>query len=157
MITAFQNLTENECSNLYRVPALITVLIAGADNDIDNNEIQEAISLTQLKKVTSREILVEYYNEVRKVFDEQLIEIISQFPEDIELRQHFIIQELTKINDILPKIEHKFAVQLYASIKDFAKKIAEASGGVLGYIPVGYEESKLIELPMINYPNPVKS
>lgn len=156
MITAFQKLTEVECSNLYRVPALITVLIAGADNDIDNNEIQEAISLTQLKKVTSREILVEYYDEVRKIFNEQLIEIISRFPENMELRQHFIIQELTNINEILPKIEHKFAVQLYASIKDFAKKIAEASGGVLGYIPVGYEESKLIELPMIKYPDPLK-
>lgn len=155
MITAFSKLTESECDDLYRVPVLITVLIAGADNDIDSREIKEAISLAHLKKVTSREILVEYYDEVRKTFDERLIEIIARFPEDAELRQHFIIEELTRVNEMMPKLEHKFAVQLYASLKDFAKKIAEASGGVLGFIPVGYEESKLIELPMIKYPDPI--
>lgn len=152
MIKAFQNLTEKERNLLLKVPALVTVLIAGADSDIDCNEIKEATSLTQLKKVTSREILLEYYDHVRKIFDQQLSEIISQFPENKEFRQYFIIQELEKLNRVLPLLEHKFAVQFHASIRDFAKKIAEASGGILGYIPVGYEESKLIDLPMINYP-----
>jgi len=37
-------------------------------------------------------------------------------------------------------------------MKDIAKRIAKASGGVLGYISVDYEESKLMELRMIKNP-----
>lgn len=154
MINAFKNLNEQDCNVLYKVPALVTVLVAGADSDIDNNEIKEAISITHLKKVTSREILMEYYERVSENFDQQLSEIISQFPGNTSLRQHFIVQELEKVNDILSRLEYKFAVQFYASTKDFAKKIAEASGGILGFMPVGYEESKWIQLPMIKEPEP---
>src|SRR5690606_29507893 len=154
---AFENLDEQECNLLYKVPALVTVLIAGADSDIDGAEIKEAIWLTQLKKVTAREILVNYYEQVRVNFDQQLSQIISQFPEDAALRQHFIVQELEKVNELLLKINYDYAVQFYASIKDFAKKIAEASGGLLGYMSVGYEESKLIELSMIKHPEKKKA
>ena len=154
MIAALKNLNEQECDVLYKVPALVTVLIAGADNDIDRNEIKEAISLTHLKKVTSREILAMYYERVRERFDQQLSEVIAQFPGDTMLRQHFIVQELEKVNEILSRVDYKFAVQFYASTRDFAKKIAEASGGVLGFMSVGYEESKLVELPMLRRPEP---
>lgn len=152
MIKAFHNLSDKEYNLLLKVPALVTVLIAGADSDIDSIEIKEASSLTRLKKVTSREILTEYYDQVREIFDQQLSEIICQFPKNTQFRQYYIVQELGSINEILTRLEFKFAVQFYASIKDFAKKIAESSGGILGFIPVGYEEAKLIDLPMINYP-----
>ncbi len=154
MIVALKNLSEQECNVLYKVPALVAVLIAGADSDIDRSEIKEAISLTHLKKVTSREILAAYYERVRETFDQQLSEVIAQFPKNTELRQHFIVQELEKVNDILSRVNYKFAIQFYASTKDFAKKIAESSGGVLGFMSVGYEESKLVELPMIKRPEP---
>src|SRR5690606_28021967 len=112
---------------------------------------------TQLKKVTAREVLVHYYEQVRLNFDQQLSQIIAQFPKEAALRQHFIVQELENVNDILSKVEYNFSVQFYASTKDFAKKIAEASGGVLGYMSVGYEESKLVELPMIKHPEQKKA
>ncbi|MEM6829901.1 MAG: hypothetical protein AAF551_05250, partial [Bacteroidota bacterium] len=60
--------------------------------------------------------------------------------------------ELRKLNFILPKIDNNFAVKFYASLKELAKKIAEASGGVLGYLSVGYEEAKLMELKMLKDP-----
>lgn len=154
MIDALKNLSEQECHLLYKVPALVAVLIAGADSDIDKKEIKEAKSLTHLKKITAREILEQYYERVREVFDQQLSEIIAQFPGNTDLRQHFIVQELERVNDVLARLDYKFAVQFYGSIKDFAKKIAEASGGVLGFMPVGYEELKWVELPMIRYPEP---
>jgi hypothetical protein len=37
-------------------------------------------------------------------------------------------------------------------MKDIAKRIAKASGGVLGYISVDHEKSKLMELKMIKNP-----
>ena len=57
------------------------------------------------------------------------------------------------MNEILIKLDKTLAIKFYESLKDFAKKIAEASGGVLGYMSIGYEESKLIQLKMIKDPN----
>ena len=58
-----------------------------------------------------------------------------------------------KLNFILPKIDRAFAIKLHASLKDLAKKVAEASGGVLSYLTISYEESKLMELKMLEDPS----
>ena len=52
----------------------------------------------------------------------------------------------------MPKIDKTFSIKLYASLKEYAKRIAEASGGVLGYLSVSYEESQLVDLKMIHEP-----
>jgi hypothetical protein len=64
-----------------------------------------------------------------------------------------LVAELKKLNRILPKIDKNFAVKFYQSLKDIAKNIAEASGGVLGYMSVSYAEAKLIGLRMIHDPS----
>ncbi|MTI37897.1 hypothetical protein E1140_00195, partial [Fulvivirga lutimaris] len=96
---------------------------------------------------------IDYYREVGTDFEDKLKVMIQQFPVSAEERNPIIIEELTKLNSILPKLGNNFAEEFYASIKDLAKKIAESSGGILGYMAVGYEESKLIELKMINNPS----
>jgi hypothetical protein len=53
----------------------------------------------------------------------------------------------------LKKVDRNWAVQFVESMKDIAKKVAEAAGGVFGYLSIGYEESKLIDLKMIKVPN----
>ena len=68
-------------------------------------------------------------------------------------REKLLSEEISKVNDIWPKLESSFAIKLYASLKEIAKHIAEASGGVFGYMSVGYEESKLIDLKMIKKPS----
>jgi len=73
-------------------------------------------------------------------------------PSGSDARTEEITKELRKLNHILPKIDHAFAVKLYASLKEMAKKVAEASGGVLGYMSVSYDEAKLMELRMIDDP-----
>ena len=43
-------------------------------------------------------------------------------------------------------------IKFYDSIEDWAKRIAEASGGIMGYMSVTYEEAKLLTLKMIRPP-----
>jgi hypothetical protein len=155
MIPSFRTLNQEEIDLMYKVPVLITVLIAGADNDIDKNEIEEAISLAKFKKNRAREILLPYYRNVSVNFEEQLTMALNEYPHSFEERNRIIEVELKKLNSILPKLEKEFAVQFYASIKDFAKHIAEASGGILGYMAVSYEEAQFLDLKMINDPGMV--
>ncbi|WP_258097527.1 hypothetical protein [Marinoscillum pacificum] len=152
MVKEFENLREDEVEVLLTAPVYVAILIAGADGDIDKSERKEAIEVAHSKQGRAREQLVEYYKAVGASFESKFNTLISELPEDAEERSKAITTELRKLNFILPKIDKNFAVKLYASLKDLAKKIAEASGGILGYLSVSYEESKLIELRMINDP-----
>lgn len=153
MIEEFKDLSDEEIEVMFKVPVLVSILIAGADGTIDRSEIREAVTLSKLKQTKAREDLIEYYREAGKDFEDKMKITIAQLPNDATERNTVIIDELKKVNKILPKLSDTFAQEFYASIKDMAKKIAEASGGVLGYMAVGYEESKLIDLKMIEDPS----
>lgn len=152
MIEELKNLTNNEKEIMYKVPILVSILIAGADGTIDRSEIKQAVSLSKTKQSKARPGLINYYKEAGQDFEDKLKIMMQQYPVSAQERNPLIIDELKTLNDILPKLDSKFAVEFYESIRDMAKKIAESSGGVLGYMAVGYEESKLIGLDMIKKP-----
>jgi len=160
MIQQFENLSEQELDLMLNIPVLITILIAGADNDIDQDEQSWAKKLTTYRQFTEKPVLQEYYKEVNKNFEANLnkfVSYINSFPSDAGERNPHIGQELTKLNDILPKLEGEFAIAFYESIKSFARHVAEASGGVLGFGSISPEEKEWVELQMINNPSPINT
>ena len=153
MIKQFESLNDEEIELMGKAPILTAILIAGADNKIDKSEVKEALRISRYKPIKGRNLLVDFYKEISGDFEYNLIEEIASLPLEARKRNPFIISELEKLNKILPKLDQKFAIQFYESMKDIAKRIAKASGGVLGYISVDYEESKLMELKMIKNPS----
>ena len=147
-----KNLSTQEKDLMYDAPVLVTILIAGADDDYNKAEIRKAVELAHDKKVTARVDLISYYNIVGEGLEDKLKVKMHQLPVEARDRNPLIIADLKKLNDILPKLEKEFAVDFYWSLRGLAKKIATASGGLLGYMAVGYEESKLIGLDMIDIP-----
>jgi len=105
---------------------------------------------TKQQHVTKK--LAGYYQLVGHNFEEKLLTCIAKTSDDLEIRNGDITQELRKLNLILPKLDKHFAIIFYDSIEDWAKRIAEASGGILGYMSVTYEEAKLLTLKMIRSP-----
>lgn len=152
MIQEFKELTEEEVDFMLRVPALICTLVAGADSNIDNSEIRESIAISKLKQTRARKALIEYYRAVGKNFESQFKEFNDSYPKNVDERNLLIIAELEKVNPILKKLDRSYSIKFYISIKDLANKIAESSGGVLGFMSVSYAESKLIKLDMIKDP-----
>ena len=152
MINYLDPLSEQEKLFLQKTPILVAILIAGADNKIDKSEIKEALRISRYKPIKARILLKDFYSSIGDEFEYNLIEEIASLPREARKRTPIIVEELEKLNTILPKLDRKFAIQFYESMKDIAKKIAKSSGGVLGYISVDYEESKLMELKMIKNP-----
>ena len=152
MIAEFDDLEHSEKELMYSLPIYVAVLIAGADGKIDNNEIKKAVSISNLKTTKARKDLIEFYNEVNTDFEDKLKMTIANLPSGTKEREKILTEELSKVNAIWPRIDSSFAEKLYASLKEIAKHIAEASGGVFGYMSVGYEEAKLIDLKMIKKP-----
>ena len=156
MINYLAPLSEEEKLFMQKVPVLVAILIAGADNKIDKSEIKEALRISRYKPIKARSLLKDYYSSIENDFEYNLIEEIASLPREARKRTPLIVQELEKLNKILPKLDRKFAIQFYESMKDIANRIAKASGGVLGYISVDYEESKLMDLRMIKNPTSYK-
>ncbi len=153
MIPEFEALQSEEADLMYKVPVLVSILIAGADDEIDKSEMKEAVTVMKLKPQKARKELREYYTLAGEDFEDKLKITIQEYPLKTAERNEMISEELGRLNDILPKLDKGFAVKFYESVKDLARKIAEASGGVFGFMSVGFEESQVVDLKMIKDPS----
>jgi hypothetical protein len=153
MTEEFRTLRDDEIEILMNAPAIVAVLIAGADDDIDKNEIKAAIDFAQQKKFTEGEDLVEYFEEIAKNFETIQESYINYLPNGLEVRQTAISSYLRQLNGVLPKIDKEMAVKIYTFLTELAKVVAKASGGGFGFAKVSKEEASYIELDMIHNPN----
>ncbi len=153
MIQEFEHLSQTERELMFSLPVYVAVLIAGADGDIDNREVNKANNLANDKLRNARKDLIAYYAEANESFEDKLKMAIANLPSGTAERQKLLVEKLKSANEIFDKLPKKYAVALYASLKETAKKIAESSGGVFGYMSIDFEESKLIELKMIKDPS----
>lgn len=152
MIPQFKNLSEKEVTALLDAPALIAVLIAGADNDIDQKEINYSEKIAHYRAANNESPLHNYYGEVDKFIHDSIAQHISTLPKDLTERQRIITEELIKLNEIFPKLDKSFAAELYKSFLTFAASVAKSSGGLWGYGSITPEEEKLLGLNMIKNP-----
>lgn len=151
MIPEFENLNDSESELMAKAPILVCILIAGADGRIDKKEIKGALSVAS-KSNTSDSLLGAYFNYVFQDFEDKILVLMQNYPHKPENRTSVIINELSAINEILPKINREFGTEFYSMLKELARKTAAASGGVLGINAVAPEEEKLLNLSMIHPP-----
>ncbi|AHM58947.1 hypothetical protein D770_03400 [Flammeovirgaceae bacterium 311] len=137
---------------MLQAPALVTVMVAGSDGDYNEKEVERGLDVTWWKKFHSRPDLDGFYEEVGQRYQSDIALLRRDLPKDVNERYRIISERLQQLNPILYKLEKPLAEQYYASLQELAKQVAEANGGVLGYLSVGYNESKVITLPMIDDP-----
>ena len=146
-IKYFQNLSDQEANLLVKAPALITVLIAGADKNIDKKEKDWAAKVINYRTFTAQPKLQDYYEVVQASFEGQLNALVESWTPESE---GTISAELASTNAALAKVDQEYAGYLKASWRSLAAKVAGASGGLLGFGSVDKDEKRLIDLPMID-------
>lgn len=149
MIPQFETLTKEEATQMFEAIPLITILIAGADDNIDYHEKKWATKLAKIRTYSNPDVLHEFYSFVGINFSEKLNSYIDQLSKETSIRQDDISNRLTILNDIFPKIDPHFGAQLYSSFLSFANHVANASGGFLGFGRVSSAEQDWIDLPML--------
>lgn len=152
MIPQFDRLSQEEQEFMYKAPVLVAILIAGADGDIDRSEIEEGMAHAKKKQKSASIGMVELYREISEDFEDKLKIVLQSYPFEVSQRNTLIVDELSQLNTVFPKIDHDFANQYYQSICDLAMKIAKSSGGLLGMNSIGAAEARYVKLPMINDP-----
>jgi hypothetical protein len=97
-------------------------------------------------------MLFDYFKDVEIIFASQLDQLVKEYGNlQAETRTQILSDELAKLNDILPKVDPIYARTLLKSLRSLAHGVAEASGGVLGFLEITYEERHLMGLDMITY------
>lgn len=145
----FNLITEDEKQKLVNSIAYVTVLIAGADGKINNVETEWAEKLTKIRSFAHHKALQNFYETVGSDFHDKLESLISSLPTDNAIRANYLTEKIAEINPILQKLPIEYGAILYQSLTSFAKHVAKASGGFLGFASISANEAKLIGLKML--------
>ncbi len=150
MIQQFEGLNQEEQQLMIDAVPLVTILIAGADGNIDSQELNWSKKLTEIRSYSHADPQLDaFYTLIGEHFEGRVQAFIASSPQDTAARQAAISEQLAGLNAILPKLEFNFAHRLYKSLTSFAEHVAKASGGFLGIATVSQVEAELISLPMI--------
>lgn len=152
MIYEFEPLSKEDQELMLKAPAFIAVLIAGADNNIDPQEVNRAVELVNVKTFSEKQDLQTYYHEVEKTIEKDIKSIIDTLPTNADERNPLISAELAKLNYALGKIKPRYANDLFNSWKGYAGSVARAWGGIMGINSVNRDEEQWVDLPMLNEP-----
>jgi len=145
----FENLNEEEYAILKETLPKIGALIANADGKVDIDEVYWAEKITHIRTYGEPHELNSFYDDLEVDFKERFEGEIAALSSDREQATTSLSAAIARVNPILSKLDPKIAYLVYSSFTTFAKHIAKASGGFLGFFTVDSNEAKLIELPMI--------
>ena len=146
-------LSDKETEELCLIPIWISILIAGADNNIEKREIKKAIASTREICEQGHTLVKDYYRQVSEKFEKEIKGYVTLLPEDHNKRVQFLLSKLARVNYFFSKLEQEMAYQMYLSFRDLANKVAKASGGIFGLLSVSFAESKYVDLKMIDDPS----
>lgn len=154
MKKALAALREEDREFLFLAPAMITILIAGADDDVEQKELEAAERITRYRKSVPRHaVLIPYYEDVHERIEKDIQHLLNEYPSLAELRNPIIAKQLEQLNRIFKQLDKETATAFYQSFISLARHIAESAGGVLGFFSVSPEEKKWMELDMIHDPS----
>ncbi|GAB1403272.1 MAG: hypothetical protein PHX54_00490 [Lentimicrobiaceae bacterium] len=127
----FKNLSENEYKELLKFPAYITLLAANQDGRLDETEKKAARKFAHVKTFTCTPLLSDFYEEVDKVFENQVTELDKKLPGGKENREAAIKNELYKLQTIIQKSGEVYTSTMLESMESFKDHVSKAHHNVL--------------------------
>ena len=149
MLHQLRNLPAEDLQELLDAIPVITLLIAGADGDIEGEELAHSEKITKIRGYSGGEIMQDFYDKVGEDYTERLDRWLKVIPKDTAERTADLSGRLEKLNPILAKLAPELGAEMYKSFTSFAKHVAKASGGFLGFGSINKEEAVLVNLPML--------
>lgn len=149
MLHQLRNLPADELQELLDAIPVITLLIAGADGEIDDDELSTSEKITKIRGYSGGEIMQDFYDKVGEDYTERLSRWLKVIPKDTAERTADLSGRLEKLNPILAKLAPELGAEMYKSFTSFATHVAKASGGFLGFGSINKEEANLVSLPML--------
>lgn len=149
-LTYLNELAHTDLEVLKKIPALVTILVGTADDNLDAKETHMGKVSTEFRKNHGEELVQDYFEWVSEDYDAVFDNAWAQY-KDVHstTRTQQISSEIAKVNGILSEIDKKYAHSLVVSWRGLSRAVAHASGGLLGRIAVSNEEKDIMGLNMI--------
>lgn len=152
MLHQLRNLNQQEMDLLAAAPVWVMLLIACADQNIEEKEVNRGKEIIRIKSFAEKSDVRFIFSDLESQMDDIIDQSLKLLSADGEERMAFISAKLEELNDVLAKIERSFAIQFYNSLRDLAIYVAQASDSFFGVISINMEEKKYIKLPMLKKP-----
>ena len=130
MITQLQILTEHERALLLKAPVMVSVLASCSYNEVNEKRKRDAIKLSHLKTFTADPMLLPYYHEVEKHFEEQFDATVAKFSPFDEAKRTELKKEIGKVTEVIQKLDSTYAEKLSRSLHGYAKHVERATHSV---------------------------
>lgn len=127
----FNKLSTKENLALLKFPVYISLLAANGDGILDKIEKKSAIELANTKTFSCDPLLKEFYNEGFNVFENNLLNLDKELPQDINMRDAAIKKELLILEKIAAKLGGKYVLIMHQSMKTFKDHVSKAHQNVL--------------------------
>ena len=127
----FKNLSALEKKALLKFPAYIALLAANRDDKLDKADKKSVVKFAHIKTLSCDPLLAEFYNEVDKVFKNNIEQLDSDLPKEKESREAAIKKELLNLDKILLKMGKHYALTMHRSMKSFKEHVSKAHHNVL--------------------------
>jgi hypothetical protein len=155
MLKEFATLTAEETAMMMDAVPHIIILVAAADDDMDEMELAAAQKLADVRSYSNSQRLSAYYENIDDELRQRTLELYAHLPKVLSDREALLTERLTALNDVIAKLPSPFNYLYAKSFRSFARHVAEAHGGFLRFFTIGPKEARVVDLPMITqYPKP---
>jgi len=127
----FKNLSIKENEALLKFPVYISLLAANGDGKLDEAEKISAIKFAHTKTFSAEPLLIEFYREVDKVFENNLAQLDKDLPIDKAGRETAIKWEIVNLEKIVLRLGKKYKSHMHQSMKSFKEHVSKAHHNVL--------------------------
>jgi hypothetical protein len=153
MKASIEKLTLKEKETLYNSPIYVALLIAFADEEMDEREKSEIFKLIHIKTFSEKNDTVkEIYNFIDKDLLVRFDSVFHSLPSNSIQRNIFITEKIAALNPILNSFDIHSAINFYNSLKNFAVHVANVSGGIWGVHQISDKEKSILNLSMLENP-----
>ena len=130
MIKQFEKLTNEERELLYKAPVYVAVLASCSFNEVNKVRKADAIKLAHLKTFTAANLLLPYYTEVEKTFEEQFEWAVKKYYPFDDVKRYELKKEIEAVNLVIAKLDREYAFMLHGSLVKFEKHVKKADHSV---------------------------
>jgi hypothetical protein len=152
MNSKIEHLSKDEKQLIHDAPLLIATLIAGADGEFDHAEINRAVKIIHIKTFSEGRDVRGVYKDIDAHSSEKIDELIQTLPAISHERTAQLKEKLTGLNQIFPKLDDQFAVDLYTSLRELAYYVSHENDGGVGIKYNSEQDKYLVHLKFLNKP-----
>jgi hypothetical protein len=127
----FKKLSVQENEELLKFPAYISLLAANSDGILDEAEKMSALKFLNTKTFSSDPLLLKFYLEVDKLFENNIEKLDKDLPKEKDKREAIIQKEIMNLEMIILKLGKKYTSSLHHSMKSFKEHVFKAHHSVI--------------------------